>query len=563
MSFDVSGTLNAPDTGLPLGSSARTMCAWIAPNRYVGNWQIPVSYGGNGTKQGLYLGVYGTGTVYFSGYGDHVIYNWNFPLNSWIHLCGTYDGAMASLYVNGVNVSNCNLAVAQSTTFCQTSGTTVWNTQAGNLYAGNNTYWASWPYAGKVDGIRLYNGILPARQIRYLATQVPTGLIARYALDSADGTDDEWWDSSGWDQPLTASGGGAAPTTDRFGMAASSYGFLRSSSQFLSAPNSTVHNLGGTMTVMAWIKPTTLPGLGDFFTIVSTQTADDKGFSLELYNVAGNMVLYLWGDGNNDAISVPFSIPVNVYTHVAATMSGGWTRFYVDGNEISSTGTLATTTPSTGLLYIGRRVDGYYMNGGIDEVRMYNRALSLAEIQAMVQQPNKKIFVTVNTYTGNLGGIAGADAKCNNADNYPGVGTYKAIIADGSNRYPCLYGVYGSQCTSNDITKSKDWPMKPFTTYLRAGSLPVFTTNNAGVFLFGSLTNPIGSGETWTGLYIKGTNWEELDNVTQRCNEWTDSAALSSGAWGNATATDGTSMSQNGSNPSTCDQPKNLYCVEQ
>lgn len=248
---------------------------------------------------------------------------------------------------------------------------------------------------------------------------------------------------------------------------------------------------------------------------------------------------------------------------MAATFSGGTTRFYVDGNEISSTVALNVIIPGNGLLYIGRRDDGHYMNGGIDEVRLYDRALSLAEIQAMVQQPNKKIFVTVNAYTGNLGGIAGADAICNADTTRPDYSKlYKALLADNSNRFPCLFGTV---CANPTRLSSRDWSLQPFVTYVRPDNQPIMKTNAAGIYPFGVLSNPIGAGTqtTWTGLFIGSGYWEQLERLDERCQNWTDGSAVQSSAWGATNATDATSMSQNYSNNSSCDQPKHLYCVEQ
>ena len=57
---------------------------------------------------------------------------------------------------------------------------------------------------------------------------------------------------------------------------------------------------------------------------------------------------------------------------------------YVNG--VLNDGTLSGQIPATQLnaavnVNIGRRTGGYYFNGIIDEVRIYNRALSAAEIQ--------------------------------------------------------------------------------------------------------------------------------------------------------------------------------------
>src|SRR5262249_44270904 len=74
-----------------------------------------------------------------------------------------------------------------------------------------------------------------------------------------------------------------------------------------------------------------------------------------------------------------------VYDATAKTLST-----YV--NAVLSNGTLVGTIPasqfnSTVNVNIGRRTGGYYFNGIIDEVRIYNRALSVAEIQSDMNSP--------------------------------------------------------------------------------------------------------------------------------------------------------------------------------
>lgn len=547
MSFGVNGTLNSPSTGLPLGASERTMCGWIQPYTLAAP-QIVLSYGS--FADGFGINILDTGVNAGVPSNPYVASGQRLPLYTWSHLCLRANSTTITLFLNGKSIG--------------TVAAGALNTANGNLYAGTNTSWALGPAQGvAMDGVRIYNASLPDRQIRYLATQVPTGLIARYALDSADGTDDEWWDSSGWDQPLTASGGGASLVADRFGIAASAYNFTRASSQFLSAPNSTVHNPGGAMTVMAWVKPATLPGSGEIYTIVSNKIGTgpgSAGFAMELYNLSGSQTLFLWGNTGSGATSAAFSLPVGVYTHVAATFSGGTTRFYVDGNEISSTVALSVITPGNGLLYIGRRDDGHYMNGGIDEVRLYNRALSLTEIQAMVQQPNKKIFVSNTSTSGAMGGIAGADAICNNDTARPDISrTYKAVLMDTSNRLGSMDG---------DFVDFRDWVLRNNVTYVRGDNLPVFTTDWASKFVFGTFQNPISSSSTevWTGIFYSGPWWPRYN--AYNCSDWTTTAGQSD-AWGDANQTDVRSIyntngeSSTSPNNRSCGDVKPLYCVEQ
>jgi hypothetical protein len=74
-------------------------------------------------------------------------------------------------------------------------------------------------------------------------------------------------------------------------------------------------------------------------------------------------------------------LPLNEWSHVAVTYDGASMRLSVNGAEVAS---LAQTGPigsAPGVLRIGgNSVWGEYFSGLIDEVRVYNRALSAAEI---------------------------------------------------------------------------------------------------------------------------------------------------------------------------------------
>lgn len=61
----------------------------------------------------------------------------------------------------------------------------------------------------------------------------------------------------------------------------------------------------------------------------------------------------------------------NTDYHVALIIVNDKVGFYVNGTRVIST-TLATTQDMTGLLYIGRSPNGWFVNGWIDEVRIQN-----------------------------------------------------------------------------------------------------------------------------------------------------------------------------------------------
>lgn len=76
-------------------------------------------------------------------------------------------------------------------------------------------------------------------------------------------------------------------------------------------------------------------------------------------------------------------IPANTWTHLAASYDGVNQILYVNGVQVASRPLSGAVKTSTGPLRIGGDgVWGEYFQGLIDEVRVYNRALSAAEIQA-------------------------------------------------------------------------------------------------------------------------------------------------------------------------------------
>jgi Concanavalin A-like lectin/glucanases superfamily len=76
------------------------------------------------------------------------------------------------------------------------------------------------------------------------------------------------------------------------------------------------------------------------------------------------------------------------FAHLAVTYDRLTLRLYVNGVQVSSVARAASIAASTTPLQIGGDTTyGQYFKGRIDEVRVYNRALSQAEIQADMITP--------------------------------------------------------------------------------------------------------------------------------------------------------------------------------
>ena len=77
------------------------------------------------------------------------------------------------------------------------------------------------------------------------------------------------------------------------------------------------------------------------------------------------------------------ALSLNTWSHLAATYDGTTIRLYVNGVEAGTAAGAGALPESANPLRIGgNAVWGEYFKGRIDEVRIYNRALSAAEITA-------------------------------------------------------------------------------------------------------------------------------------------------------------------------------------
>ena len=84
-------------------------------------------------------------------------------------------------------------------------------------------------------------------------------------------------------------------------------------------------------------------------------------------------------DGSNVHADARRAVPLNRWSHLALTYDGATLRLYVNGSQTSSRATTGTPKRTTDPLWIGgNQPYGEYFQGLIDQVRVYDRALSPA-----------------------------------------------------------------------------------------------------------------------------------------------------------------------------------------
>ncbi|MFN5312784.1 MAG: LamG-like jellyroll fold domain-containing protein [Flavobacteriales bacterium] len=170
---------------------------------------------------------------------------------------------------------------------------------------------------------------------------------------------------------------GATPTTDRFGNANAAYDFDGISS-FLTRTNpSYTFNSTSTFTVSFWYKRVNTASLG--IPIMHATTA--SGNFVWIFQLASLNMQFGTNKQGSAWIWAQSTTTTDVWTHIVMVYNAGQMTLYKD-NVAAATGTFNhTAVSSTTLpLLIGKGVGGSHFYGQIDDIGIWNRALSQCEI---------------------------------------------------------------------------------------------------------------------------------------------------------------------------------------
>lgn len=210
-------------------------------------------------------------------------------------------------------------------------------------------------------------------------------LMAQWHLDAADITGGRVLDSSGHANDLAEPPGLTKVPDGRFGGAVS----VGDTAMYAT---STASLEPQRISVVAWVRGTS-PGTARYLVQKGRDLmCTGASYALETDN-SGGLVFYIW-DGSGLAVKSPDAgtgIWDGRWHAVAGTFDGGRVRLYVDGGEVP--GAVITKkqigyTLSGGgdLAAGGSGCDELQFPGALDEVRIYDRALTAAEI-ARLQDP--------------------------------------------------------------------------------------------------------------------------------------------------------------------------------
>jgi hypothetical protein len=205
-----------------------------------------------------------------------------------------------------------------------------------------------------------------------VAAAPASALVAAYSFNEGAGA--MLTDRSGRGHTGTVAGA-TWSTSGRYGGALSFDGV----NDWVTVNDTAALDLTTGMTLEAWVNPTAAAA---WRTVLTKE--QPGGLAYALYGGNGSSRPAAFVDiGGEIELGATAVLAANAWTHLAVTYDGATLRIFVNGVQVATRAQAGALTTSAGVLRIGGNgVWGEYFQGRIDEIRLYNRALSAAEIQA-------------------------------------------------------------------------------------------------------------------------------------------------------------------------------------
>ena len=377
LSFNGSSSrVTIPDSASLDLTKALTLEAWVKPTSAAGWGSVVFKERTSGMLYSLYASNAGNrpvGQVFLgserSAQGASAV-----PLNTWTHLATTWDGSTLRLYVNGVQTG--------STAVAGTLGTST-----GPLRIGGNGIWKEF-FKGLIDDVRVYDHALSATAITsdmqhpvtaatsQSQTTVSADLVAAYNFDEPSG--ETVRDASGLGNDGVASGGPARAAGHTSGGLSFDGG-----DDMVTVPSSASLSPTSAITVEAWVRPSQLGGT--WRTIALKERAGGMCWALYAHDASGAAAHVFTSAelrARGDALTT------GTWTHLAMTYDGAVLALYRDGALVASSFVSGPIATSSGALRIGgNTIWQEPFAGTLDDLRIYDRALSAGEIADDMQRP--------------------------------------------------------------------------------------------------------------------------------------------------------------------------------
>jgi hypothetical protein len=375
---------------LPENDQSRTTAAWIYPRSLNDSYQHVLHYGESSTNQAWGLTVRGSGGISAHSWSGSRHSKGSISLNTWQHIAVLYEKESDTrlYFIDGQEVGQVDGEPPNTTL---NYGPKI----GSRLDAGREFF------DGKIDDPRIYDRALSADEIEriYNATR-PSGVNTSQTNKLTDGLVGFWSfdgqgvnlsDSSAEVKDASGNGNngdaknGASPSIGRIGQGYAFDGV----DDYLEINGIPV---GPSITVSLWAKSS--QDTWSDTELFSARQAN--GFILHADSGDDQMQAYVIDNADNDFTQIGTSGSFNItrWHHYVITYDGAKDtgKLYVDGNQEAQNTSMSLSRSSDSILArVARGTEGTtgrYVESELDNIRIYDRALSASEVDKLYQLGN-------------------------------------------------------------------------------------------------------------------------------------------------------------------------------
>ncbi|MBY0369702.1 hypothetical protein K2X33_03385, partial [bacterium] len=380
-------------------TSAITLTAWIKPS---GSSQQPLMEYGNSSSYGVHLWQLTFDKLYVNfvdtSNGNHNMSSGTsqFVAGTWYFVAATYNGSQGVLYVDGV--------ATDATTLGSFTMQTSYAFNIGHRPSGGGYY-----YNGVIDDVAVFPTALSTAQIASLYRAGKVGKTVDFTVgktyETAVLTDSPvaYWrlgDASGSKAAHDSSGNGNIGTYtsttlgSTSGLSGDSDTAATFSSSRLIVPSSTNLQSFTSMSLEAWVYPTSWPASGHSAYIISKSTTSEGAAGSDPYNIwvlavdqngKVGFTIATNSAGSYKVVTTATGLSLNTWSHVVGTYNGSVMKVYINGTaDANTTSTSLTVGSNTNTVRIGAWVgsSGWEesFTGKLDEIAIYNTGLTQTQV---------------------------------------------------------------------------------------------------------------------------------------------------------------------------------------
>jgi len=462
--IDYAASFNGSSSGIDLpnlgisGSQSRTVSFWFNLNATPSGTEQLYSQGTNNLKEAFNIQLTSSAKVQVSYAGREWDSTTALSTGQWYHILVTYNGGNietslnTEIYINGTEETLVS-GGGSSTGIASTSNTSYslgYRTNISTLYVD-----------GKMDQVRIFNKALSAAEVttlygelacEYTCTTDTNGfpasassdLVAYYKLDN-DATD-ETGSYNGTASNVTFDGG-------RYGLSASFNG----SSSYISTTY--IVPASNTASISSWFN---ISSTGNYRTLFSDAPSNGAAINtrMQIYFTPTNTFDVIIGNNSGYWVGSSNSIASYIdgnWHNLIATYNGTDVKVYIDGSLFQSfTSTISFGTAGNQSLVLGKAGlnNVNYWLGKIDQVRIYDKALSSTEVSSLYEDEHQ-CYITVDSTDpfGDSNNIALYEFENNANDS---TGSYNGTASNVTYSTDSIIGTYSASFngSSSNITTS-------------------------------------------------------------------------------------------------------------